>query len=103
MVFNSVVASGVGEAFTGTASITYNGTRAQNTMSYMNDSMELVQVDSLFGTPPDSIPIPQIIYAAMPGMNESMSVSGDCTVIASPSYPTAKVLYVYGDITISSS
>lgn len=103
MIVNPVVQGNGGSAFTGVANITYKGTRVSAAMSYMDNSLQLMQVvgDSNL---PSTIPVPQIIYAAIPGRRDGMSISGNYTLIASiPSPATARMIYVYGDITITSS
>lgn len=103
MIVNPVVQGNGGSAFTGVANITYEGRSAGfDAMSYMDNSLQLVQVAGSYNLP-STIPVPQIIYVSIPGRMEGMSISGNYTLIASPTYPTARVIYVYGDITITST
>ena len=101
MIVNPVVQGNGGSAFTGVANITYEGIHAYAAMSYMDNSLQLKQV--VDNNLPSTIPVPQIIYAQIPGRMEGMSISGNYTLISSPTYPTARVIYVYGDITITSN
>lgn len=100
MIVNPVVQGNGGSAFTGVANITYKGLYVSANMSYMDNSLQLKQV--VDNHLPSTIPVPQIIYASIPGRSDGMSISGNYTLIASPTYPTARVIYVYGDITITS-
>lgn len=106
MIINPISSSDGGSAgFSGTANISWLGTYMGFKIAYLNESMQLVRLSDSMGSPPSStpIPVPQIVYVSAQGKNESMSCSGDFEEIESFSYPQRKVIYVTGDITITSS
>lgn len=99
MIFKPIVSGGGSAGFSGTANISWLGRYDSFDMAYLNESMQLVQPASR----PSSIPVPQIIYVSAQGKDESMSCSGDFEEIIGFGYPAGKVIYVTGDITITSS
>lgn len=103
MVINSNIGgSGGGSAgFSGTANISWLGSHMGVDMAYLNESMQLVETDNTY-SPPTNIPVPQIIYISAPGKNETMDLSGNYDLILITSYPAGRVIYVTGDITITS-
>lgn len=106
MVINpSSSGSGGSTGFSGTANISWLGTPSSLDIAYLNENMQLVHISDSFGmaVPPSSIPVPQIVYISAPGKNEGMSCSGDFEEIKSVDYPAGRVIYVTGDITITSS
>lgn len=104
MIINPSVGGGKGAGFSGTANISWLGKPASLDIAYLNENMQLVHISDRLGTavPPSSIPVPQIVYISAPGKNEGMSCSGDFEEIRSAYYPAGKVIYVTGDITITS-
>lgn len=103
MIFNPVTDGGGSAGFSGTANISWLGRYDSFDMAYLNESMQLVQLSGIMASPPSSIPVPQIIYVSAQGRDGGMSCSGDFEEIESFSYPAGKVIYVTGDITITSS
>ena len=96
MTGNTSAAAGGGGGFTGVGNVTINGNTAYSDMAYMNENMELVsnQLDL-------SIPVPQIIYISAAGRQGGMNLTGDYTPILETSYPAGRVIYMYGDITVT--
>ena len=96
MTGNTSAASSGGGGFTGVGNVTINGGAANSDIAYMNENMELVSNE--FGLP---IPVPQIIYISVIGRQGGMNLTGDYTLIREMSYPAGRVIYMYGDITVT--
>ena len=93
---NAATSGGGGGGFTGVGNVTINGGTTSRHIAYMNENMELVS--NQFDLP---IPVPQIIYISAIGRQESMDLTGDYTLILTTSYPAGRVIYMYGDITVT--
>lgn len=93
---NTSAASSGGGGFTGVGNITINGETSYSDIAYMNENMELAsdRIDL-------PIPIPQIIYISAIGRQGGMNLTGDYTPILETSYPAGRVIYMYGDITVT--
>lgn len=94
-----------GSSFTGEATVEFAGRGNSAILYYLNSNMELVKYDSTsIGIPTSqTVPIPQIVYVSYPGRNESMSISGSYQELENFSYPTAQLIYITGDITVTGS
>ena len=93
---NSNASGGGSGGFTGVGNVTINGGATNREIAYMNENMELVS--NQFDLP---IPVPQIIYISATGRQEGMTLTGDYTPILETSYPVGRVIYMYGDITVT--
>ena len=94
---NVMSGRGGSSGFTGFGNVTINGGTSSRAIAYMNENMELVS--NQFNLP---IPVPQIIYISAIGRQEGMNLTGDYTPIRETSYPAGRVIYMYGDITVTS-
>lgn len=96
------VMDGSGGGFTGTATVTLSGSPIGYEYSYIDESFNLVS-DASGPKFPLTVPTPQVMYLSAYGRSESMGISGNYDLIRSLSYPSGRVIYIKGDVTITAS
>ena len=93
-----------GGGFTGTATVTLSGEAAGLGYGYIDEGMNLLLNSNASSSDfPLTVPVPQIIYISAYGRNEGMSISGNYEIVRNIGYPTAKAIYIKGDITVTPS